>query len=435
MITSKKIPLIVLFTGLLILSIVYFSSRQIKIHWRSEEAYLMRFQWLDSVNFYLKTGKILMYPPHQRLEDIALAEDQGYPFILSLVGKLLGIREMNFGTFIRFNYLLVVILGTFTSLLIFLSFNSLFLALSFYFFYLKAGLYNGGIDHQWMLGVYIPFYLSFLILSLSKRKSFKPIYFSIYFLTAGIANTVREGDGIIGILLFFSLLTIILLQNGVKKHLHNLGKKAFYSLFFIFIYITPWLILNSVRTYRDKVYFNGTSSDQITHHGLWHNAFMGLGFVPNKYGIRWDDANNLQFVRKVNPKANYTTNEYYDILRRLYFKYSLESPKLWFINFFAKLKEIHKLQGQFYVYNNLILMKVKDYLLYILLLLMFLLSGKDKIKKTIFWLNLMAVLISSIPDLIAIPIMTYLHGLRASYFMTFFYTLVLFSLRLKHYFK
>src|SRR3989344_2690556 len=168
----NNISLCFLFILLFGMSVQFFCTRPIKLQWSTQEAYLMRFQWLDSVNLYLKTGKILMLPENNRLEDLSTGEDQGYPFILSVIGRTLGMQEMSFGAFIKFNYLLLMTLGIATSVLLFLCFNSLLVSLFFYYSYLRIGVYSGGIDHHWMLGAYIPFYVAFLMFFLKKRETF-----------------------------------------------------------------------------------------------------------------------------------------------------------------------------------------------------------------------------------------------------------------------
>src|SRR3989344_5746474 len=134
---------------LLFMSVRYLSFQPVKLVWSTGEAYLMRFQWLESVNLYLDTGKLLMYPPDMRLEDVATGEDQGYPFILSFVGSLTNVQKMNFGNFVRFNYLLFVLLGVAASLLLYAGFESLLVAVVFFFFYLRTNIYTGGLDHNW----------------------------------------------------------------------------------------------------------------------------------------------------------------------------------------------------------------------------------------------------------------------------------------------
>ena len=107
MTNNKRLGYILLGLFLLISSWQYLFSRHIKLNWTYKEAYLMRFQWLDSINLYLHTGKILMSPENMRLEDLCVGEDQGYPLILSLIGKFMGMSRMAFDTFIKFNYLLL----------------------------------------------------------------------------------------------------------------------------------------------------------------------------------------------------------------------------------------------------------------------------------------------------------------------------------------
>lgn len=432
----NNISLCFLFILLFGMSIQFFFTRPIKSQWSTQEAYLMRFQWLDSVNLYLKTGKILMLPEKDRLEDLSTGEDQGYPLIMSFLGRTLRQQEMNFGAFIKFNYLLMVTLGVATSVLFFLSFNSLLISLTFYFLYLRMGIYFGDIDHHWMLGAYMPFYIAFLIFFLKKRATFKPIWFLPYFLIAGVANIVREGYGVIGILLLVSVLIVIPFQNGFKHKL-KLRKNFLFVFLLILVYLAPALLLNGVRYWRDVKYFNGQSSDMITHHGIWHNAFMGLGYIPNSYGIQWDDTNPIKFVHKVNPNINYMTNEYYSILRGLYFKYSYESPKLWFDNVLAKASAIHKLNGEFANTSpgKFLPPDLRNYFLYISLFGILILSRKDKVANAIFWLVLASLLISSIPGFIGTPTFIYLGGLKSAFFLTWFYLCLLIYLALKNFLK
>lgn len=419
------------------MSIQFFFTRPIKIQWSAQEAYIMRFQWLDSVNLYLKTGKILMLPESNRLEDLSTGEDQGYPFIMSVIGRTLGMQEMTFGAFIKFNYLLVIALGVATSVLLFLSFESLFISLSFYFLYLKIGIYSGGIDHHWMLGAYVPFYLAFLMFFLKKRATFKPVWFLPYFLIAGVANIVREGDGMIGILLLVILLIVITAQDGRKIYKPKPRKNILILLLLILVYLSPTLLLNGVRSWRNSKYFNGESSDMITHHGIWHNAFMGLGYIPNSYGIQWDDTNPIKFVHKVNPNVGYMTNEYYSILRGLYFKYSFESPDLWFGNIFAKAKAISSLNEGFTDNSpgKFLRPALRNYFLYIALFGIFILSRKDKVANAIFLLILASLLISSIPGFVGTPTFIYLGGFKSAFFLTWFYFGSLIYIALKDFLK
>ncbi len=401
------------------LSCQYFFSRPIKVHWTQQEAYLMRFQWLDSVNLYLKTGKILMINETARLEDVSTGEDQGYPFILFLIGAIGNIGEMNFGHFVRFNYLLFISLGVATSILLYMSFKSFVIAVIFYYYYLRFNIYTGGINHHWMMGAYIPFYLSFLTFFVFNRKM-NPLWFCFYFLIAGIANIVREGDGTVGILLFIVLIVTILTQESIKKHAHNFRGKLQLLVFFLCAYSIPWLLLSGARVYRNYKYFNGAASNMITHHGLWHNAFIGLSYIPNPYGITWDDTKVLPFVKKVNPRAEYLTNEYFAILRQLYFKILWESPGFFVRNIFAKIVTIHEYLASLFPQNFPIPVpkEAKQYRFYLFLGTMYLSARKNIRLRMIFFLIMATLGVSTLPGLIALPAQGYLVGLYSSYLMT-----------------
>lgn len=421
----NKISLILLLLILTGMSLQFIYSKSIKLQWQSNEAYLMRFQWLDSANLYLKTGKILMLPQNNRLEDLSTGEDQGYPFLMSILGKGLGIREMNFGFFIQFNYLLLITLGIMCSLLVFVVFKSIFLTSLFYFLYLELGIYNGGIDHHWIIGSYIIFCILYNISLIRHKSNFPKSLLIIYFLIAGLANVIREGDGLTGILIL-SVSVIIIIgwkYKNIPKYPILKFKILLFGIFLISMFFLPTALLKLARYQRDLSFFNGKSSDMITHHGLWHNAFMGLGYIPNNYGIQWSDNNPIKFVHLINPETGYMTNDYYNILRGLYFKYSFESPNLWYGNILAKARTINKLNGEFT--NNspgkFLPQVLRNYFLYISLFGILLLSRKDKSKTAIFWLILVSLLISSIPGFIGTPTILYLEGLQSAFFMTWFY--------------
>ena len=58
-----------------------------------------------------------------------------------------------------------------------------------------------------------------------------------------------------------------------------------------------------------------------TRHPFWHNAYIGLGYQPNRYGIKWNDAVAAKFVRQKDPSrpliSHPNTSE---ILRNEYFR-------------------------------------------------------------------------------------------------------------------
>jgi hypothetical protein len=55
-------------------------------------------------------------------------------------------------------------------------------------------------------------------------------------------------------------------------------------------------------------------------HGLWHNVYIGLGYLPNPYGLRWLDDVGVRDVRRVNPEALRGSKAYESTARHLYFE-------------------------------------------------------------------------------------------------------------------
>lgn len=51
-------------------------------------------------------------------------------------------------------------------------------------------------------------------------------------------------------------------------------------------------------------------------HPFWHTAYIGLGVVSNRYGIRYDDSVAAAYVRSVDPTAPFVSPRYEAILRR-----------------------------------------------------------------------------------------------------------------------
>lgn len=430
LVKRKNLTWIVLCLFLLLSTYQFLQSRSVRLQWTKQEVYLMRFQWLDSVNLYLQTGKLLMLPENIRLEDGSIGEDQGYPLILSTIGKITGQKEMNFGHFTHFNYALYVVLGATTAVLLFLSFKNLIVPVAFYYIYLKSNMYNGGVDHHWMMAAFLPFYLAFLIFLVRRRHNIHPLLLFIYFLIAGVANIIREGDGVVALLLFAAFIAIILIQDGFKKT--RLRKKFIIAALLIFTYVMPWLILSSIRTHRNDVYFNGQKSVMITHHGLWHNAFMGLGYLPNPYGIRWDDSSVLPLVRKINPNVNYLTNEYFGILRQLYFKHVFEHPQFFLENLLAKLSATHLYLASLFPQTlSTVPAVVQEYALYLILLGMYLVSRGSKQLMANFSLVIVALVAAMLPGLIAVPTGFYSRGLESAYYITWILLLAAIIFRFK----
>jgi hypothetical protein len=86
-------------------------------------------------------------------------------------------------------------------------------------------------------------------------------------------------------------------------------------------------VLDAARIARDETVGIDFRKSYPNQHPFWHNAYIGLGYLPNKYGIKWDDSVAVQAVARVDPHAGYLTPKYEHILRHLWFKLLKHDPR------------------------------------------------------------------------------------------------------------
>lgn len=80
-----------------------------------------------------------------------------------------------------------------------------------------------------------------------------------------------------------------------------------------------------VRAYRDHV-SHMPASPLPNAHPIWHATYLGLGYLPNRWGIRWDDAFGFQAATRVDPKVVFLSPHYEHIVRHLYFSAVTKDP-------------------------------------------------------------------------------------------------------------
>jgi hypothetical protein len=85
-------------------------------------------------------------------------------------------------------------------------------------------------------------------------------------------------------------------------------------------------VFSAVRLARDEIVGVPFRKEYPTEHPTWHNAYIGLGYLPNKYGITWNDQVSIDTVNRIDPHAGYLTPRYEHILRHLWFKLLRNDP-------------------------------------------------------------------------------------------------------------
>jgi hypothetical protein len=73
-----------------------------------------------------------------------------------------------------------------------------------------------------------------------------------------------------------------------------------------------------------------------SRHTLWHTAYIGLGYLENRYGLRYRDGVALAAARKSKPKVIYLTGDYERTVRHLYFQFLWKYPSFVARTYFAK---------------------------------------------------------------------------------------------------
>jgi len=79
--------------------------------------------------------------------------------------------------------------------------------------------------------------------------------------------------------------------------------------------------LPSIRHYRDASVGANLTREYPTTHAFWHPAYLGLGYLPNDSGIRWNDSIGLEAAKQKDPTVRYLSPRYERDLRSLYFQF------------------------------------------------------------------------------------------------------------------
>jgi hypothetical protein len=111
---------------------------------------------------------------------------------------------------------------------------------------------------------------------------------------------------------------IVLLIGGVRRLSRRTWLvRAGLVAVLVVAYFSVALGFAGVRAYRDSV-VHSTGSPAGVGHPFWHPAYLGLGYLPNRYGIAWSDPVGVDAVQRVDPNAAYLGPKYEQTLRHAY---------------------------------------------------------------------------------------------------------------------
>jgi hypothetical protein len=87
-------------------------------------------------------------------------------------------------------------------------------------------------------------------------------------------------------------------------------------------------VFSAIRDHRDdRIAATALAHEQrTTSHPLWHSAYIGLGYLPNGHGIRYDDDIAIARARRDSPDISSTSSRYEAVIRGAYFQLVREHP-------------------------------------------------------------------------------------------------------------
>ena len=168
-----------------------------------------------------------------------------------------------------------------------------------------------------------------LFLYLYQNKKNSKLYFIFLFIVGcviGFSNLFRAQSGLP--LLFFTLLYFIInwKSAGIKTIILS------FLILFCGMFVEK-IHFNELKQDRTEFLAKHPNKYQIKtndQHVFWHPLYLGLGFLDNKYGIKWKDNYGYNSVNKVNKKINVSFrscgSEYEKEVKKMYLSLLQKDP-------------------------------------------------------------------------------------------------------------
>lgn len=281
--------------------------------------------WLQSAACALESGAWLVICVDGRLEPIAqhaVADDPGHAFLLALRAKAtqreqspLDIVQLN----MAINWVALLLLC-----LMLLPVGSGVQA--FVLVLLATPVYLSGHEpgpHSAAMGAATLASLLPLSLLLRSRDLISGWQFALSMvcgaLALALAALLREPVGTMGLLMTWAALLCFVWRRRSTQ-------VGWFAGLMVLVSLVSWKSSALLTAYRDLV-FEVPATTHISSHGTAHNLYLGLGVIPNKFGIRWRDEYGEAVARQIKPDVIYGSHEYFSILRGLYVQRLVEDPQ------------------------------------------------------------------------------------------------------------
>ena len=169
----------------------------------------------------------------------------------------------------------------------------------------------------------------------------------VYGLVLGLLSTFRREVGTLGMASIGAYVIFLQFSNG---QISDRAKRwAFSAAVVLAVFVgtqAPQWGMRGAWFLRDCLYeMTDPAEFRNPGHPLWHPVYLGLGVVPNKYGIRWDDAVGGAHAERYFPGVQYGSADYERAMRALFFRVLADDPFLLVRNIAVKAAKIAALHG------------------------------------------------------------------------------------------
>ena len=292
--------------------------------------------WLDSARCARQTGVLLVVCENGRLvpiSDRSLADDPGHALILGVLATISG-KDADLVDVARVN--LCINAGCLLLLAGMLFCLRLHWAALFFLVVGPPLFLNWvGLSPHWSLVGLTPAQMILPLALVARERGFMTLRMSSVWLLIGIvllafAALIREAVATTTLIVFFSVVTWVAFMRWRQRR-NNAGLVGLAAMALAAAF-SPTAIL-ALRDASHRV----DPARHIASHGMSHSLYIGLGSVPNRLGIVYDDDFGYQAALKVDPHVAYQSPEYLRIMRKLYLERVTANPvevlRIYFVKF------------------------------------------------------------------------------------------------------
>jgi hypothetical protein len=298
-------------------------------------------RWIESANCARLSGVLLAGCVNGEIvpyAELSLADDVGHALLLGMYALSIG-RDIELdhasglNVVLNFVGLYVLVVLLYSARLRTASFIVLLLGS------IVCGNYIGANPHTSLIGITcLAAILPLAIIFVGNQKPSFRIWLVVGVACLALTVLMRQSIGLMGIAASTLLLLIVYFFPFGRP-----SRPVFILAVLCAIFIAG-SATNIVLALRDYVW-SVPATTLIDRHGVQHNLFIGLGVVPNSFGVEWSDGFGLLAAQRVNPDVEYVSTEYYEILGSEYLRLLHENP--------LEVSRIYLYKGGIFLTRNL----------------------------------------------------------------------------------